>query len=285
MVPYPFDYQRASSVQEAVNLLQQHEDAKLLAGGHSLIPAMKLRLAAPQVLIDVSGLDELREIRADGGTLHIGAGATHRQVEHADAVRQHCAVLAETAAHIGDPQVRNRGTIGGSLAHADPSADYPAVVLALGATIHVTGPGGDRQIAADDFFVDLFTTALEDGEIITRVSVPVLTGGKRAAYAKFANPASRYALVGVAAMLDVDRGPTVRSARIAVTGATSHAHRATKVEDRLAGQLLNEQVVADAVAGLAEGADLMSDLGASAEYRAHLLEVMAKQAILDAAGL
>ncbi|MDX1547791.1 MAG: xanthine dehydrogenase family protein subunit M [Rhodothermales bacterium] len=284
MTPYAFEYQRAASVAEAVQLLQQHGmDAKLLAGGHSLIPAMKLRLSAPQVLIDVSGIDELRGIRVEGDRLHIGAGTTHRAVEHSDEVRQHCAVLARTAAHIGDPQVRNRGTLGGSLAHADPSADYPAVVLALGATIHVAGPGGAREIAADDFFQGLFTTALQDGEIITRVSVPALTGGKRAAYAKFANPASRYAIVGVCAMLDVDRGPTVRSARIAVTGATAHAHRARSVEEKLAGQLVNEDTVAEAVAGMADGADLMSDLSASAEYRRHLVEVMTKKAILEAA--
>ncbi len=283
MIPNTFDYARAGSVSEAVSLLQQHgDDAKLLAGGHSLIPAMKLRLSAPALLIDVTGIDALKEISASDGRLHLGALVTHRQVEHSDVVRAKCRVLSQAAALIGDPQVRNRGTIGGSLAHADPSADYPALVLALNAQIEATGPNGSRTIAGEDFFTGLFETALEEGEVITKVSFPVLGEGEAAAYQKFANAASRYALVGVAAWVKMSGG-TAEAVRLGVTGAAPSAFRATSAEQALQGGPLDEDTIADAVRDLADPNELMSDLGGSASYRAHLCEVMAKRALLKAA--
>lgn len=282
MITYEFDYARAHSVDEALSLLAEHGDAAtLLAGGHSLLPAMKLRLASPGTLIDISGLDELTGIRHDGGKLHIGAMTTHRMVEDSDLARHRCPILSDVAAKIGDPQVRNRGTIGGSIAHADPAADYPAVVLALGADLEMVGADGRRSVSADDFFTGMFETALKEGEILTRISVPVLDSGKVAAYAKFANPASRYAVVGVAVMLEMD-GDTCQSARIAVTGAAPTAFRATDAENRLQGATLDAGTVADAVSGMADASGLLSDLSGSAAYRAHLCEVMAKRAIMQA---
>ncbi len=283
MIPYPFEYQRAGSVQEALTLLQRHDNARLLAGGHSLIPAMKLRLNAPSVLIDVTGIGELAGITERDGQLHVGALTTHRTVEHSDLVRQKCGVLAEAAALIGDPQVRNRGTIGGSLAHADPAADYPALVLGLGATVHVAGPSGVRSIAADDYFTGLFATALGEGEMITGVRFPILGAGTGAAYAKFANPASKYAVVGVAARVTV-QGGICTEARVGVTGAAACAFRARSVEQALTGNPLGAQAIADAVAGMVQAGDLMSDLSSSAAYRAHLCEVMTRRALTTAAG-
>lgn len=282
MIPYAFDYARAGSVEEALTLLAGNDEAKLLAGGHSLIPAMKLRLSAPSMLIDVSGIAELAEIHEEDGQLHVGALVTHRMVETSDVVRRNCGVLAETAVQIGDPQVRNKGTIGGSLAHADPAADYPALVLALGAMIHVSGTSGSRSIAADDYFQGLFTTALREDEIITRISFPVLSAGDGAAYAKFANPASRYAVVGVAVKVTVDGGACT-AARVGVTGAAASAFRATNVEQALTGQVLSEQTISRAVADMVDSSDLLSDLSGSAEYRAHLCSVMAKRALMQAA--
>lgn len=283
MIPNNFEYVRAGSVQEAVSLLSQHgEDAKLLAGGHSLIPAMKFRLSAPSTLIDVSGISELSGIKKNGDRLEIGAFVTHRTVELSDEVKNSCGVLAEAASQIGDPLVRNRGTLGGSLAHADPAADYPALVLALAAEIHVSGKSGSRSIAADDFFTGLFETALSDGEIITKVSFPVLDKGVGAAYEKFPHPASRFAVVGVAVMLTI-AGGKCSAARVAVTGAAATAFRATDVETVLTGNSPDESTISDATAKVADSNDLLSDLFASANYRAHLCSVLAKRALLRAA--
>jgi carbon-monoxide dehydrogenase medium subunit len=284
MIPNDFDYIRAKSVQEAVTLLSQHgENARLLAGGHSLIPAMKFRLNSPATLIDVSGISELTEITKDGDKIHIGALASHRMVENSDVVKANCSVLSEAAGTIGDPQVRNRGTIGGSLAHADPASDYPALVLALDAEIEVSGKSGRRTIAADQFFKGLFETDLKPDEMITKVSFPVLSKGTGAAYEKFAHPASRFAVVGVAAMVTVDKNGKCTVARVGVTGAAPSAFRATDVENVLVGKTLDEQAVTDATAHVADPADLLSDLIASAEYRAHLCSVLAKRAIMKAA--
>ena len=282
MIPNSFEYVRANSVQDAVGLLSQHgESAKLLAGGHSLIPAMKLRLNAPSILIDISGISALSEIKKTGDTLEIGAFATHRSVEFSDIVKKECSVLAEAASRIGDPQVRNRGTIGGSLAHADPAADYPALILALDAEIEVAGKAGSRMIAADQFFTGLFETELKDGEVITKVRFPTLKKGAGAAYEKFPHPASRFAVVGVAAMLTVDGGKCI-AARVGVTGAAASAFRATDVENTLVGKALDEKAISDATAKVADPADLMSELSASAEYRAHLCSVLAKRALITA---
>jgi carbon-monoxide dehydrogenase medium subunit len=283
MIPDNFEYLRANSVKDAISLLAQHgDDAKLLAGGHSLIPAMKLRLSSPATLIDVSGIRELGEIKKAGDKIEIGAFATHRSVERSETIKKNCAVLAEVAGKIGDPQVRNRGTIGGSLANADPAADYPALVLALNAEVHVEGKSGGRTIAADDFFTGLFETALQDDEMITKVTFPAVGKGTGATYEKFPHPASRFAVVGVAAMVKVAGGKCT-AARVGVTGAAPTPFRATDVENALIGKAMDEQTISGACSKVADPADLLSDLIASAQYRAHLCSVLAKRALIAAA--
>lgn len=280
MTPYSFTYHKATSVEDAIAQLQKlGDEAKWVAGGHSLIPSMKLRLSAPEALIDIQGLDELKTISDGGHEIHIGALSTHRSVEMSSLVKGKCPVVAKVASGIGDPQVRNKGTIGGSLAHADPSADYPAIILALGATITVQGPGGSRSISADDFFTGMFDTALEDHELITRVSVPAVGSG--AAYAKFGNPASRYAIVGVAAYVEKDVHGTCTLARIAITGAADTVFRASAMEEALVGKPFNEASISAAAGHAPDESDMLSDLSASASYRAHLCSVMAKRALMD----
>ena len=288
MIPTAFAYVAARSVDEAVSLLKEHGDeAKLLAGGHSLLPMMKLRLAAPSILIDIGRIKGLSGIALSGiarhnGTLSICAASTHSTIEHSAELRDHCPLLAETAAKIGDRQVRNRGTIGGSLAHADPAADLPAAVLALGATLLARSADGERTIAADDFFVDLLTTALAPGEMLTEIRVPSVQHAGTA-YVKFANPASGYALVGVAASLELDSSGRCQGARVAITGAGSKATRAGAVEAALAGQAFDETTAGRAAVHAAEGIDLLSDIHGSAEYRGHLCRVLTRRAILTAA--
>ena len=282
MSTYDFDYARATSVDEALQLLEERDGAQFLAGGHSLLPVMKQRLASPGTLIDISELKGLRRIDEDGGQLRIGAMTTHRMVEHSDVVKRACPVLAEVASGIGDPQVRNRGTIGGSLAHADPAADYPALVLALDAEIEATSRTGSRTIAAADFFTEMFETALNDGEMITEVRFPVMGEDEGAAYAKFENPASRYAVVGVAVYLRMSRG-VCKAARIGITGAAPKAFRATTVEERITGQPLDGPIIDKAVENMVAPDDLMSELSGSAEYRAHLCSVQTKKALREAA--
>jgi aerobic carbon-monoxide dehydrogenase medium subunit len=281
MIPKEFDYHKATSVQEAISLLQEHgEDAKLLAGGHSLLPVMKLRLAAPTVLIDISKVAELKSIHANGA-LTIGAGATYAEIAAHEQVKHHAAVLTEAVAQIGDTQVRNKGTIGGALAHADPAADLPAVVLALGARIHVAGPNGKRDIAAEDFFVDLLTSALEPGEIITSISFAPLGHGEGAAYVKLPHPASRYAIVGVAAYVKV-AGGNITAARVAVTGAGAKAERQPSVEQALVGQAATAETIAAAAASAGDGMDILSDIHAGEEYRRAQIKVYAKRALAEA---
>jgi carbon-monoxide dehydrogenase medium subunit len=281
MIPKPFEYVKATSVQEAVSLLQQHgEDAKLLAGGHSLLPVMKLRLAAPSVLIDISKVQELRGIHANG-SLTIGAGTTYAEIAQSEKVQHQAAVLAECVAQIGDTQVRNKGTIGGALAHADPAADLPAVVLALGALIHVTGPGGKRDIPAEDFFVDLLTSALEPGEIITSISCGALGHGEGAAYVKFPHPASRYAIVGVAAYVKVEGG-NVSACRVAVTGAGAKAERQHEVEQALLGKAPSDDTIAAAAASAGDAMDILSDIHAGEEYRRAQIKVYTRRALAEA---
>jgi len=263
---YAFQYHRPETVADAAGLLAANKEAKLLAGGHTLIPTMKQRLANPPAIVDLSRVAELKGIDKRGSALVIGAMATHDEVAGSAAVRAAIPGLCELAAAIGDPHVRNRGTIGGSVANNDPAADYPAAVLALGATIATN----KREIKADDFFKGLFSTALGDGEIITRISFPI--PGKFA-YAKFANPASRYALVGVAV------AQSGREARVAVTGAGSNGvfrHKAAEAA-------LAANWSAQALANLATPAsDMMSDIHADAEYRAHLVGVLARRAVAKA---
>ncbi|MDE3114886.1 MAG: xanthine dehydrogenase family protein subunit M [Pseudomonadota bacterium] len=267
MIPYPFEYTRARSLDEAAALIAAEPDAKILAGGQTLIPTMKQRLAAPPRLIDISRLSELSFIRRDGDALAIGATTRHAEVASSPEVARAIAALTVLAGEIGDPAVRHMGTIGGSLANNDPAADYPAAALGLGATLTTN----KRSLAADEFFTGMFSTALEDGEILTEISFPL---AEKAGYCKFPNPASRYATVGVFV------AKTRTGARVAVTGAGSCVFRVPQMEAALSANFAPE-----AVAGIKVPADdLNSDLHASAEYRAHLVTVMAKRAVEAALG-
>ena len=260
MYPASFDYYRPTSVAEAAQLMSRHAEAKVLAGGHSLLPVLRLRLAAPPALIDITGIADLKGIREEGGALHIGATTTYSAILASDTVKRSCPVLAEAVAQIGDLQVRNCGTIGGSLAHADPAADLPTLMVALGATITAGSGSGQREIPAAQFFVDLFTTALKPGELLTAVKVPTCGEGTGAAYLKHPHPASRYAVVGVAALLSVRDGKLER-ASVVVGGATPKPTRA-------------------AVRKVAESiTDPLGDLYASGEFRTHLATVLAGRAL------
>ncbi len=278
MYPGKFDYYVAKSVPEALQLLGQYQDAKLLAGGHSLLPLMKLRLANPAVLIDIGRVPELRGIVQQGNVISIGALTTHNEIESSRLLREKCSILPEAAGLIGDLQVRNRGTIGGSLSHADPAADLPAVVLALGAELIVAGPKGKRTIKADDFFQGLMTTAINSDEVLTEIRVPVLERGRPGAYLKEKHPASRYAIVGVAAVASLDRG-NGKDVKVAITGASDHAYRAKGVEDALNGKPFDSESIAGAAKSAGNGMTMLSDLAASANYRAHLAEVYTARAL------
>lgn len=282
MIPSEFQYFSPKTVDEAVQLLEQHgDDAKLIAGGHSLLPAMKLRLAQFGVLVDVGKIDELQGITRNGGVT-IGAGTTYHAIAESQEVRSACAVLAECVAQIGDIQVRNRGTIGGSLAHADPAADLPAVALALGATVHVKGPGGARDIAADDMFVEMLTTALGSSDIITGVTFPALGQGEGAAYAKLRHPASRYAIVGVAAYVKLGADGEVSAARIAVTGAGPKAERQASAESALIGSDGSAEAIAAAAEQAGDAMDFLGDIHASEEYRRAMVKVFTRRAVTSA---
>jgi carbon-monoxide dehydrogenase medium subunit len=279
MIPAAFEYQAPGSVADAIKLLGElGERGKVLAGGHSLIPIMKLRLAQPEVLVDIGNIPELREIRAEGDTIAIGALVTHARVLADGAIREGCAVLSETAHEIGDIQVRNRGTIGGSLAHADPAADYPATILALDAEIVAQGPKGRRTIKATDFFTGMLSTALAPDELLVEVRVPRLGRGSGGAYLKMPNKASHYAVVGVAAVVRVEGGK-VSSVAVGITGAGSQPIRASAVERALQGQSASAEAIAKASESAAEGLDLLADIHGSAEYRAHIARVFTRRAI------
>ena len=280
MYPNQFDYHRAASVAEAVELLASLPEAKLVAGGHSLIPAMKLRAAQPGALVDIGRIPGLSGISADGDSVVIGALATHASVADSAAVQGGCPMLAETAAAIGDIQVRNRGTIGGSLAHADPGADYPAAMLALGAEITAVGSGGERTISASDFFVDILTTALSETEVITSVRAPRAAGS---AYLKHRHPASSYAVVGVAARVEM-AGGDVASCAIGINGVTGKAVLAAAAAEALCGGPASADRIA-AAADLVAGAfdEPLGDLYASGEFRTHLAGVYTKRALALAA--
>ncbi len=283
MYPASFEYHRVATVEEAVGLLTRYkDDAKVLAGGHSLIPMMKLRLAQPKHLIDIGRVGGLSGIKEEGGQFVLGALTTHFAVESSAAVRQKCAMLSEAAALIGDPQVRNYGTVGGSIAHADPAADWPAVLLALGAEVKAVGPKGARSINIDDFFKDLFTTALHADEILTEIRIPA-GGHGGAAYMKHPHPASRFAVCGVAAAVAVDGAGKCTAARVGVTGVGSRAVRAKGVEALLVGHALDAATIAAAAQKAADGIEINADLQGSVEYKAHLTRVYARRAIEKAA--
>ena len=283
MYPASFEYHRPGTVEEAVRLLGTHkDDAKLLAGGHSLIPLMKLRLSSPKHVIDIGRVSGLSGIRDESGAIVIGALTTHYTVESNASLKTKCPVLAEAAAMIGDPQVRNLGTIGGSLAHADPAADWPAVVLALGAELKAIGPRGARTIKADDFFKDLLTTALAPDEVLTEIRIPVPAAGSGTAYVKHPHPASRFAVVGVAAVVTASGGKC-QAASVAVTGVGPKATRAKGVEAALAGKPLDAQSIAAAAEKAADGISMTADLQGSVEYKQHLTRVYTRRALEAAA--
>ena len=276
MIPQEFNYSRPASLEEALALLAG--GAKALAGGQSLIPLMKLRLASPEHLVDLSRISDLNFIREEGGAIHIGAMSTHYQVESSALLRSKCPLLSEAAGHIGDMQVRNMGTIGGSIAHADPAADYPASLLALEAKVRLVAAGSDRTISIADFLVDVFTTACAAGEIVTEVIVPVEDARAGVSYQKMLQPASGFAIVGAAARV-VKSGNRISMARVGMTGLAPKAFRAAGVEKLLEGTAGTSADIQKAAAAVTDGVEANSDLHASAEYRRHVARVYTVRAL------
>ncbi|HTK06383.1 MAG TPA: xanthine dehydrogenase family protein subunit M [Ktedonobacteraceae bacterium] len=282
-VPAIFDYHPAQSLDEAIALLQQYgDDAKVLAGGHSLIPAMKLRLSQPAHLIDIARIDGLSYIREDGDVVAIGAMTTYTTLAKSDLLRQRFPLLTDTASVLGDQQVRNRGTLGGSIAHSDPAGDMPGVVLALKATIVAKGPNGSRTIAADDFFVGTFETALAPDEILTEIRLPLPGAHTGSAYIKLENKASHYAITGSAVVLTLDNAGVCSAASLTITGASTQTVRATAAEAALVGKKLDSAVIADAASHAADGMEAVADIHGSAEYRRQMTNVIAQRALLKA---
>ena len=280
MIPASFEYQAPKTLDEALRLLGRHGDeAKILAGGHSLLPMMKLRLASPRYLIDIGRLRGLDYIREDGDHIAIGALATHAQIAASELLHEKCPLLPETAVEIGDMQVRNRGTIGGSLAHADPAADYPAAILALDAELIVQSGSGKRAIPAAEFFVDLLSTQVRPGEILTEVRVPVRRAGEGCAYCKFHQPASGFATVGAAARIVASKEGKIEDIALGMTGVGSKAYRASAVEKALRGKKADDDIIATACAKAAQGVEPLSDIFASSEYRRAMASVFAHRAI------
>jgi aerobic carbon-monoxide dehydrogenase medium subunit len=279
MIPASFDYYRASTVDEAVRLLSEHGDAKLLAGGHSLIPLMKLRLASPAALVDIGGLRELSGIREAGDDIVIGALARHYALETSELLRSKAQVVSEAAAQIGDVQVRNRGTAGGSLVHADPGADLPAVMLALDASMTVHGAAGDRSVPASDFFVEMLTTDVQPNEILTDIRFRSLGAHAGSAYVKFPNPASGYSVVGAAAVVGLGADGSVSDVRIGISGTAAMPFRASDTESALRGAQPTEDTVRAASQAASNGVEALEDIHASAEYRLHLTRVMTRRAL------
>jgi carbon-monoxide dehydrogenase medium subunit len=285
MFPANFGYVAAHSVEEALRLLEKHgEEGKLLAGGHSLIPAMKLRLASPRTLIDLGTVPGLSGVRIDGGNLVIGALTVHADVAASELVRKHLPGLAEAASVIGDVQVRNRGTIGGSVAHADPAADFPVILTALNASLVVTSSSGNRVISIDQFFTDFYTTAMAPNEILTEIRLPLPASGSGTAYAKLPHPASGYVVVSAGALITRNTPGACTAARVALGGLSSGPVRATAVEAELQGKSLTPQTIAAAAANASEGTDPMDDSYASADYKRHVATVYARKAIEAAVG-
>ncbi len=284
MFPAKFEYVAARSVDEAIGLLERENgDAKLLSGGHSLLPLMKLRLAQPRLLVDIGRIPGLAYVREEGDELAIGGLTTYRQLLLSEEVERRIPVLAEAARQVGDQQVRARGTLAGALAHADPAADMPAVVLALGGKVVAVGPGGRREIPLDAFFVDMLTTALNENDLVTEVRLQIPSGRTGGAYQKFEQPASHYALTGACAVLTLAADGSIEQARLGLTGVGPKAYRATRAEQALAGARPDEDIVRAAVESVAEGVDVQGDIHASPDYRAHLARVMARRAVLRAA--
>jgi aerobic carbon-monoxide dehydrogenase medium subunit len=280
VIPLSFDYEVAESVDHAVELLGQHgEDAKLLAGGHSLLPIMKLRLAAPSVLVDLGRIEELKYVRDEGDHIAIGAMTRHTEVEYDQLLQEQCGLLAYTASLVGDPQVRHRGTIGGSISHGDAASDLPSALLALEGTFVITGPSGERTVAAGDFFKDYLETDLAPDEVLTEILVPKLGPNAGWSYRKFNRRAQDWAVVGAAAVVERSNG-TISSARIALTNMGSTPVRATAAEGALSGA--DASSVAEATSNADEGTSPASDIAASTEYRRHLARVLSRRAVEEA---
>lgn len=281
MYPAPFTYQKVDSVDEALSRLgeQNGREIEVVAGGHSLLPTMKSGLASPDELVDISGIEDLHGVDRDGSTIGIGALTSYATIANDQSLQEDIPVVAAAAQAIGDVQVRNRGTIGGNIAHADPASDLPAAVLAADATVHVEGPGGERDVPIDDFFMGMYETDIGPDELLTRIDIPVMNTGGVGVYLKKPSPSSGYAMVGVAVALDINDG-TVTNARVAANGAVDHAIRLTGVEDSVEGSKIND--VQDAAAYATDGIEeweFMDDLHASAEFRAQLLEVYTERAL------
>jgi aerobic carbon-monoxide dehydrogenase medium subunit len=284
MFPASFNYVAARSIEEALQFMTEHgDDGKLLAGGHSLIPAMKLRLQSPGTLIDLGTVPGLRGVKVDGNQLVIGALTVHADVAASDLVRKHVPGLSDAASVIGDLQVRNRGTIGGSVAHADPAADLPVMLTALGASFVARSPAGVRIIAVDDFFTDFYTTALNADEILTEIHVPIPPSGTGTAYAKLPHPASGYVVVSAGALITRQASGACTTARVAIGGLGSRPIRAIATETDLQGKPLTAQMIAAAAAKAVEQTEPMEDSYASAEYKQHVATVYARRAIEAAA--
>src|SRR5882762_2256547 len=283
MIPAQFDYQAPTTIDEALSLLSANaDDAKVLAGGHSLIPAMKLRLAQPALLVDLARIKDLSYIREEANSILIGAMTTHYDIESSSLLKRICPLLPECASHIGDVQVRNKGTIGGSIAHSDPAGDWPAAIIALNAEMVTVGKNGERTIKADDFFVDFLTTALEPGEILRQIRIPKPAGRFGHSYQKVRHPASGFAVVGVAVALKLNTDNSCETVGAGITGVAAKAYRAAKVETALINKQIEETVAADAAAHACDGIEINADLYASADYRKHLASVHTRRAIQNA---
>jgi len=279
MYPAAFDYHAPTTVKDALKLLGKLDDAKLLAGGHSLIPMMKLRLAQPKHLIDLGKVKGLGGVKEEKGVIVVGAMTTHWEVESSKVLKAKVPVVSETAAVIGDPAVRNKGTIGGSLAHGDPAADMPATAIALGFEFVCEGPKGKRTVKVDDWFKGLMETALKDTELLTTIRIPVWAAGSGACYMKFPHPASRFAIVGVCAAVTLDKGGVCKKVGVGVTGAGTKAVRAKGVEAALLNKKLDAATIEAAAQKAADGVDVQADLQGSVEYKAHLCRVFARRAL------
>ena len=284
MIPSAFEYLAPTTLQEAVSLLSTHRDeAKLLAGGHSLLPMMKLRLAAPAYLIDLGRIPDLAYLRESSGRLYLGPMTTHFMIETSDLLKQRLTALSEAAGMIGDVQVRNKGTIGGSMAHADPAADLPAVMQMAEAQFKLLGPRGERMVAAEQFFVDLLTTAVQPDEVLAEIQLPLPPARTGTAYLKVFQKASGFAIVGIAARLTLGAdGKTCQAARVGITGVAAKTFSAPAVEQALEGRAMDDATIAAAAEHASDGVEPLSDLHASGDYRLALARVYTKRALLRA---
>ena len=287
MIPAKFDYVAPSTVEEALQALSQSDDAKVIAGGQSLLPVLRMRLNAPELVVDIGRIESLRGVRDHGDAIVIGATTTHADVQNDPLVREHALLITKAVTEVADPQIRHRGTFGGALAHADPAGDLGAPALALEAEFVIAGSGGTRTVPADEFFVDLFTTAIGDGELLTEVRIPKRTGWG-AHYEKFVRVAHQWPIVAIGAAVKVastDAGATISEARVGLTNMGSTPLRARSVEQALVGQAASDEAVRAAVASVAEGTNPPSDLNGDADYRKHLATVLTRRAVLAAAGV